>query len=243
MLANFPRRRIILHMKSILTLCALLTALSVPAAELNQLNDDEKAAGWKLLFNGKDLSGWRQYGKQTPPGEGWKVEDGVLHKIKGKRGGDIITTNKFDDFEFYWEWRIDPKGNNGIKYLVTEQRSGAPGHEYQMIDDEDGGDAGAPKRQTASFYDVLPPVEKKPVKKPGEWNSSRVLIKGNHVEHWLNGAKVLEYELGSEEVKAAVAKSKFKAAPKFGEKIQAHIMLTDHGDAVWLRNVMVRELK
>jgi hypothetical protein len=242
-LAFLPRCGIIRPMKSISIFCALLAILSVRAAELNQLNDDEKAAGWKLLFNGKDLSGWRQYGKQTPPGEGWQVEDGVLHKIKGKRGGDIITTNKFDDFEFHWEWTIDPKGNNGIKYLVTEQRPNGPGHEYQMIDDEDGGDAGAPKRQTASFYDVLPPVEKKPVKKPGEWNSSRVLIKGNHVEHWLNGAKVLEYELGSEEVKAAVAKSKFKTAPKFGEKIQAHIMLTDHGDAVWLRNVMIRELK
>lgn len=230
-------------MKSVLTLCALLAALSVPAAESNQLNDDERAAGWKLLFNGKDLSGWRQYGKQTPPGEGWQVEDGVLHKIKGKRGGDIITTNKFDDFEFYWEWRIDPKGNNGIKYLVTEQRAGAPGHEYQMIDDEDGGDAGAPKRQTASFYDVLPPAENRPGKKPNNWNSSRVLINGNHVEHWLNGSKVLEYELGSDEVKAAVAKSKFKSAAKFGEKIQGHIMLTDHGDGAWFRNVMIRELK
>jgi len=230
-------------MKSILMICALLAALSLRAAELNQLTSEEKAAGWKLLFNGKDTSGWRQFGKQTPPGPGWKVEDGVLKKIAGQRGGDIITTNKFDDFELYWEWRIEPKANNGIKYLVTESRSGAPGHEYQMIDDKNGEDVGAPKRLTASFYDVLPPKEDKPVKKAGEWNSSRVIIKGNHVEHWLNGAKVLEYELGSDEVKAAVAKSKFKNAPKFGEKIQGHIMLTDHHDEAWFRNVMIRELK
>jgi hypothetical protein len=242
LLAFLPRCGIIQPMKAISIFCALLAIFSVPAAELNQLNDEEKAAGWKLLFNGKDLSGWRQYGKQAPPGEGWKVEDGVLTKLKGVRGGDIITTNKFDDFEFYWEWRIDPKGNNGIKYLVVEQRANGPGHEYQMFDDGNESDPPS-KHATASFYDVLPPTTNKPLKKPGEWNSSRVLIKGNHVEHWLNGTKVLEYELGSEEVKAAVAKSKFKAAPKFGEKIQAHIMLTDHGDAVWLRNVMIRELK
>ena len=230
-------------MKAISILCALLAVVAVRAAELNQLTAEEKAAGWILLFNGKDTSGWRQFGKQTPPGAGWKVEDGVLKKLAKQRGGDIITTNKFDDFEFFWEWRLEPKANNGIKYLVTEARPGAPGHEYQMIDDEAGEDIGAPKRLTASFYDVLPPDEKKPLKKAGEWNSSRVLIKGNHVEHWLNGSKVLAFELGSDEVKAAVAKSKFKNAPKFGEKIQGHIMLTDHGDEAWFRNVMIRELK
>jgi hypothetical protein len=223
-------------MKSISLLCALLAACCVHAA-------DSDAGGWKPLFNGKDLSGWRQYGKQTPPGEGWKVEDGVLKKVAKLRGGDIIHTNKFDDFEFAWEWRIPPKGNNGVKYLVTEQRASAPGHEYQMIDDADGGDAGQPKRQTASFYDVLPPVDSKPLAKPNVWNSSRILIKGNHVEHYLNGAKVLTYELSSDEVKAGVAASKFKTAAKFGEKIQGHIMLTDHGDEAWFRNLRVRELK
>ena len=223
-------------MKSISLLCALLAASFVHAA-------DTDADGWKSLFNGKDLSGWRQYGKQTPPGEGWKVEQGILKKVAKVRGGDIIYTNKFDDFEFAWEWRIPAKANNGVKYLVTEQRPNAPGHEYQMIDDVEGGDAGAPKRQTASFYDVLPPAKSKPPVKPDVWNSSRILIKGNHVEHWLNGAKVLEYELGSEEVKTGVANSKFKSAAKFGEKIQGHIMLTDHGDEAWFRNLRVRELK
>lgn len=222
---------------------AALAALQLHAVEPNQLTAEEKAAGWKLLFNGHDLEGWRQFGKQSPPGPGWKVEDGVLKKTAKVRGGDIITTNRFDDFEFAWEWRLEPKGNNGIKYLVTEQRPGAPGHEYQMIDDVLGGDAGAPKRQTASFYDVLPPAANKPAHPAGDWNSSRVLIRGRHVEHWLNGARVLEYELGSEEVKAAVAKSKFKNAARFGEKIQGHIMLTDHGDAVWLRNLKIREIK
>src|ERR1043166_9238558 len=236
----------------VLTGCAALLVLagcSTPircyaaVTEPNQLTAAEKAAGWKLLFNGTDLSGWRQVGKQTPPGAGWVVEDGVLKKLAGKRGGDIITTNKFDDFEFYWEWRLQPKANNGIKYLVTEARANTPGPEYQMIDEEAGEDISKQTHLTASFYDVLPPDEKKPIKKAGEWNSSRLIIKGNHVEHWLNGAKVLEYELGSEQVKAAVAKSKFKNAPHFGEKIQGHILLTDHGDEAWFRNLKIRELK
>jgi pimeloyl-ACP methyl ester carboxylesterase len=196
------------------------------------------------LFNGKDLTGWRQYGKQAPPGEGWKAENGVLKKLAKVRGGDIITTNKFEDYDLTWEWRVDKGGNNGLKYLVTEQRPGAPGHEYQLIDDQGHADAkNGAKRMTASFYDVLPPVENKPLKPAGEWNSSRILLKGNHVEHWLNGAKVLEYELGSDVVKKAVAASKFKSAPGFGEKIRGHIMLTDHGDEAWFRNIKIRELK
>jgi len=229
-------------MKALFFCLALLAAGSVQAAAPNRLTPEEKAAGWILLFNGKDTSAWRQYRKQTPPGKGWKVEDGVLKKIAKQRGGDIITTNTYDDFEFVWEWRLEPKANNGIKYLVSEERPGAPGHEYQMIDDQGGEDIGAPKRLTASFYDVLPPAGNKPSKPAGEWNTSRVLVKGNHVEHWLNGAMVLQYELGSEEVKAAVARSKFKNAPKFAEKIRGYIMLTDHGDEAWFRNIKIREL-
>jgi hypothetical protein len=196
-----------------------------------------------LLFNGKDLSGWRIYGKQAPPGEGWKVENGILKKLAKVRGGDIITTNKFDDFDLTWEWRVEKGANNGLKYFVTEQRPGAPGHEYQLIDDQGHADAKlGGKRMTASFYDVLPPAENKVLKPAGEWNSSRILVKGNHVEHWLNGAKVLEYELGSDAVKKAVANSKFKNAPNFGEKVRGHIMLTDHGDAAWFRKIQIQEL-
>lgn len=200
------------------------------------------AAEWRELFNGQDLTGWRPYGKKSPPGPGWKVEDGTLHKLAKVRGGDIITDEAFEDFELTWEWRLAPHANSGLKYLVTEKRSNGPGHEYQMIDDKDYVKSGA-KHLTGSFYDVLPPAADRPVKPAGEWNSSRVLIKGNHVEHWLNGAKVLEYELGSEQVKQGVARSKFKRAAGFGEKIKGHIMLTDHGDEAWFRNLRLRELK
>jgi hypothetical protein len=218
-----------------------LTTVFSRAAGPNTLTEAEQAAGWKLLFDGRSLAGWRAYGSQARPGDGWKVEDGLLIKLKGVRGGDIITEQKFGDFELSWEWRIEAGGNNGIKYLVTEERRGAPGHEYQLIDDAGHPDGKlGPKRQTASFYEVLPPTADKPLKPPGEWNHSRIIIQGDRVEHWLNGAKVLEYTLGSDEVKAGIAASKFRNAAGFGEKIKGHIMLTDHQDACWFRNIKIR---
>lgn len=214
------------------------------AAAPNQLTATEKSEGWKLLFDGSSFAGWRGYKKDAVPSKGWKVEDGILKKVGGEQGGDIITVEKFNDYDLSWEWRISPAGNNGIKYLVTEERPGSPGPEYQMIDDSANSDAKiGPQRATASFYDVLPPSKDKELKPVGEWNTSRVMIHGNHVEHWLNGKKVLEFELGSPEVKAAVAKSKFKNAAGFGEKIKGHILLTDHHDECWFRNIKIRELK
>jgi len=201
------------------------------------------SGGWKPLFDGKTFAGWRGYRMKTMPAKGWKIEGGILKKIGGERGGDIITEETFDNFELSWEWRINKGGNNGIKYLVTEDRPSAPGPEYQMIDDAANEDGKlGPKHATASFYDVLPPSADARPKPAGEWNESRLLIQGNHVEHWLNGKKVLEYELGSDLVKAAVAKSKFRNSPGFGEKIKGHILLTDHHDECWFRNIRIREL-
>jgi len=218
-----------------------LASFTSTAAEPNTLTAEEKAAGWKLLFDGRSLAGWRIYGSTNQPGNGWQAGDGLLKKLKGVRGGDIVTEQKFGDFELSWEWRIESGGNNGVKYLVTEERRGAPGHEYQMIDDDGHPDGRlGPKRQTASFYEVLAPAADKPLKKPGEWNQSRIVIRGQRVEHWLNGAKVLEYTLGSPEVKAGIATSKFRNAAGFGEKIEGHIMLTDHQDECWFRNLKIR---
>ena len=213
-----------------------------PTAEdrVKELTATEKAQGWRLLFDGKTSNGWRSFKKESFPEKGWVVEEGILKKVANVRGGDIITIDQFNDFDFQWEWRIASKANNGIKYFITEERSQAVGHEYQMVDDSI---ITIKKERTASFYDVLPPADDAPVKPPGEWNQSRVLVRGNHVEHWLNGAKVLEYELGSEEVKAAVAQSKFKNVKGFGTKIKGHILLTDHRDEAWFRNLKVRELR
>lgn len=202
-----------------------------------------KASNWQSLFDGESLKGWRVYRQPQPPTAGWVVEDGCLKKQAGVRGGDIITEATFGDFEFSWEWKVAPKGNNGVKYFVTEARSSAPGHEYQMIDDTGHPDASnGAKRLTASFYDVIPPAPDRPVKPAGEWNHSRIIVQGNFVEHWLNGARVLTYELGSPLTKAGLQKSKFKDVAGFGDKIRGHIMLTDHQDECWFRNLKVREL-
>ena len=208
----------------------------------NQLTAAERGDGWQLLFDGTSLKGWRGY--QDASISGWEVQDGTLHAIAKTKGVTLITTKTFSDFELSWEWKLPFAGNNGVKYFVTEARPSAPGHEYQMLDDDNHPDGKiGPHRQTAAFYDVLPPAADKPTKPIGEWNASRIIVRGNHVEHWLNGRKVLAYELGSAEVKAGLAKSKFAKEPGFGDKITGPIMLTYHSDDCWFRNLKVRELK
>ncbi len=231
--------------------CSLMlliaTASVVSAAPVNQLAPKEKAAGWKLLFDGKSTQGWRSFKKETFPEKGWVVEEGWLHCLgKGggnKGGGDIVTDAEFTDFELKWEWKLAPAGNSGLKYFVLETRNEALGHEYQMIDDEraTGVDEGNRKQLTASFYAVLAPSNT-PIKPAGEVNSSRILVRGNHAEHWLNGVKVLEYECGSETIKAGVAASKFKDKSGFGDKVRGRILLQDHTCKAWFRNVKIREL-
>jgi hypothetical protein len=226
-----------------LVLPALAGMIFAGQNDPNILAQKEKAEGWKLLFNGTSFDGWRGFRQTGIPAAGWKVENGLLKTIAGVKGADLITVEKFNDFELSWEWNISAAGNNGIKYFVTEERPGAPGHEYQMIDDaanEEG--KNGPKRATAAFYDVLGPADDRPLKPSGEWNRSRVQVQGNHVEHWLNAKKVLEYELGSDRVRAGLAESKFKKYPDFGAKIQGHIMLTYHNDECWFRNIKIREL-
>ncbi len=212
------------------------------AAGPNELTDAERAQGWRLLFDGRTPAGWRSFKKTTFPARGWVVEDGCLkHQARGG-GGDILTEAEFGDFELVWEWRLAPGANSGVKYFVTESRPTALGHEYQMVSPPNPETTVQPgKHGTASFYDVWPtriPVRLRP---PGEFNESRILVRGHRVEHWLNGEKVLEYEPGSSELKAAVAASKFKDVPGFGEKVRGHILLQDHGGEVWFRNLKVRE--
>lgn len=207
-----------------------------------ELTPAEKAAGWKLLFDGKTTQGWRTFKESSFPEKGWIVADGELRLQAGSKAGNIITEDTFSDFDLVWEWKIESGGNNGLKYFITEERSEAIGHEYQMIDDTSIRNPHG-KHSTASFYDVLPPSRDKVLKKPGEWNQSRVLVQGNHVEHWLNGRKVLEYELGSDTLLKAVQNSKFNDVPGFGKKLKGHILLTYHDDFVAYRNIRIRELR
>lgn len=209
---------------------------------MNQLTAAQKKAGWQLLFDGKTTRGWRGFGKKTFPKHGWDIEDGCLHHLPHGGGGSIITTKTYSNFDLRFDWKIARGGNSGVKYFIIESRGAPIGHEYQIIDDQRHPDAlRGTKYQTGAFYDVFPATNK--VLHPaGRFNHSRILVRGNHVEHWLNGRRILEYQLGSPRVLAAVAKSKFKHIAGFGTKIRGHILLQDHGDEVWFRNLRIRDL-
>ncbi|MDX1950607.1 MAG: DUF1080 domain-containing protein [Verrucomicrobiota bacterium] len=193
---------------------------------------------WESLFDGKSTDKWRALGKPIFPAKGWVITNGVLRLEPKSDGGNLISVDKYSEFDLEWEWRIGAKGNNGLKYFVIEER-GAIGHEYQMIDDTT---VDQRKHATGSFYDVLPPVQGARAKKIGEWNKSRIRVQGNQVTHWLNGKRVLQYELDSPELKSAIAKSKFKETKPFGSRIEGHIVLTDHHDEVSYRKIRIRRL-
>ena len=221
-----------------LSTVALLCVICFSASGAESNHPSKSKESWIRLFDGKSLDGWRRFAKQEAPGSGWVVEkDGTLHLLPGAKGGDIIHTNQFTNFELQWEWRLAPKANNGVKYLVSETRPNSPGPEYQMVDDA----TMEPRHQTASLYDILPPetLASNPV---GEWNSSRIVIRGKHVEHWLNGKRTVQYELESPELRDAISKSKFKNVAGFDKKITGHILLTDHHDEAWYRNIRIRPI-
>jgi hypothetical protein len=198
---------------------------------------------WIQLFDGHSTQAWRGFGKPTFPAQGWVIEgDWLKHQSKGG-GGDIITRELFTNFELEFEWKIAEGGNSGVKYFIDEVRGAPIGHEYQVIDDALHPDAAhGPNRKTAALYDALAPVGA-PIKPPGEINASRILVRGRQVEHWLNGVRVLQYELESPELFASKAKSKFKNETRWGTRFATPILIQDHGDEVSYRNIRIRELK
>lgn len=206
------------------------------------------ASDWAPLFDGVSLKGWRGYRQPDATRTRWRVENGMLtvpsNDGQDTRGAlDLITTETFSDFELAWEWRVAAGGNSGVKYFVLEDMDSAIGHEYQLIDDERHADAKVgPKRQTAAFYDVLA-ASNRALRPAGTFNESRVIATGTHVEHWLNGTRVLQYELETPALQAAVDESKFKGIARFGRRQKGHILVQDHGDAVWYRNIRIRRLE
>lgn len=211
---------------------------------LNTLTAEEKSAGWKLLFDGKSTAGWRKY-KGKEAGDKWQAKDGILvfDPKGGKTGGDIVTADRFDNFELVLEWKIVPGGNSGIMYRVSEEGN-APWHtgpEYQLLDNAKHADGKIPSRTAASCYDLYTPSSDKTVP-VGEWNKTRIVVNGNKVEHWLNGDKVVSFELGSDDWNSKFKASKFKDLPKFGKEPKGHICLQDHGDRLEFRNIKVRVL-
>jgi hypothetical protein len=225
---------------------ALLIGGSVTMTEgqaPNALSAKEQAAGWKLLFDGKSLAGWKGFKKDTP-GAGWKAVDGVLHRAA--EGGDLLTVEQFGDFELTVDWKIEKGGNSGIFFRVVDEGEQAwwSGPEVQILDNAVHRDGKIELTSAGSNYAVHPPV--RDVTKPiGEWNTVRLVVKGAHVEQWMNGVKLLEYELWSPDWETRVKASKFGKSPLYelyGRAKRGHIALQDHGDPVWFRNIKIRPL-
>lgn len=217
-------------------------ALPSPRATttMNVLSAAEQAAGWRLLFDGRTTDGWRGYRKTTMPA-GWQVVDGALTRTA--EGGDILTTQQFANFELSLEWTIAPGGNSGVFYRASEDDEAvywtAP--EMQVLDDAHHADGKS--RLTAAGADYgLYEAPAGIVKPAGEWNEARILVNGRHVEHWLNGVRLLQYELWSPDWEVRVRNSKFAPHPRYGRNTEGYIGLQDHGDWVAYRNIKIRVL-
>jgi len=213
-------------------------------ATINSLSQGEVDAGWELLFNGKTLDNWKTFNGGEV--SGWKIENGILHNSGegSDHGGDIITKKEFADFELYLEWKLAPESNSGIFYHVQEGLTDAiyeSGPEYQLIDEKGWPDKLEAYQYSGANYAMNAPQNAK-VYAIGEWNTSRIIVKGSHVEHWLNQTKVVEYELWSPEWEANKSKSKWADTPYYGMSKSGHIGLQDHGGLAMFRNIKIREL-
>lgn len=214
---------------------------TVDPAPTTQAATQEAADGWRPLFNGRSLDGWRRYDGEEMT-DGWRVEDGTLAHVGG--GSDIIFDEPFTDFELHLEWMVEPGGNSGVFYRAElgERRIYHSGPEMQVLDNAGHPDGGSPLTSAGSNYGLHAPAED--VSRPaGEWNSVRIIVHGNHVEHWMNGARLLSYELGSAEWRELVRNSKFVEWPAYGRGESGYIGMQDHGDRVWFRNIQLRELE
>jgi len=197
---------------------------------------------FQSLFDGHSLSGWHGYGGEKI-GPGWKAEGGVLSCRDGQ-GGDIATDGEYGDFELRLEWRIEPGGNSGIMYRVDESERAAwfTGPEMQVLDNAKHPDGKSPLTSAGACY-AMYPCTVTTVRPADEWNAVRIVCKGNHVEHWLNGVKVVSYELGSPDWKERAHKAKFSDHPNYGKVKKGHIVLQDHGNRVEYRAIKIQELK
>lgn len=222
----------------------ILASAAVVAQPPNTLTAQEKKDGWTLLFDGSSTTGWTTPGGKPVP-TGWVIENGILIAKTGAKGGDIVTVNQYADFDLMLDYNIEPTGNSGVKYFYTKYEAGGNlGMEYQLLDDKLAEDNKKRNHLTGSFYDVIPPdASRKKVNEPGQWNTIRIVAKGNRVEHWLNGIKILEFMRGSPAFIEAVAGSKFsKAVPAFGTVEKGHILLQEHGHEISFRNIKIKSL-
>ena len=211
----------------------------------NTLTAAEQKAGWKLLFDGKTMDQWRNY-KGTEVGTNWTIVDGAITLTTPRRAADIITKEQFGDFDFSFDWQLapaPPAGNSGVMFYVTEEGAATyySGPEYQVLDNATHADGKNPLTSTGSCYALYAPTRdaSRPI---GEWNTGRIVINKGKGEHWLNGEKVVSYDMNSEEWKAKVLGSKFKEWPIFGVARRGHIALQQHGARIAYKNLKIRQL-
>lgn len=216
---------------------------------------------WLDLFDGHSFSGWRGLGRSSIPQGHWLIEDGALRKLPSGdigtaadgqplEGGDIMTVDTYENFELTFEWKVAPGANSGVKYNVSESMSTASppgtaalGFEYQILDDDRHPDAqNGPNRTAGGLYDIQEPSPAKWLKPVGDFNRGRIVFRNGHGEHWLNGVKVVEFDLDHPDFKARLAKSKYEPIAGFADPRKGHIVLQDHGDEVWFRNIRIRTL-
>jgi hypothetical protein len=217
------------------------------AENVNVLSADERRDGWELLFDGKNMNHWRPY--QNKPNNSWEVVDGTLHcKAFNDQGpnqrADLVSLKQYQNFEFRFEWKVAPQTNSGVMFHVTEDLDEPykTGPEYQILDD--AGYPGEPEKSqlTGATYHMYAPDAGRDLNPVGEWNEGRILVNGNHVEHWLNGLKVVEYEIQSDDWNKRIQSSKWKDFPEYGKRSKGHLDLQDHSNEVWFRNLKVKVL-
>lgn len=226
----------------------------IMAQNLNQLTEEEQSKGWVLLFDGKSFNNWKIYNKDSI-GKKWQIEDGILTFIGDaeaekmglpeSEGGYLTTEKVYGNYEFKIEWKISPGGNSGIIYhAIEDEKYDYPyetGPEMQILDSDAHPDGKIDKHRSGDLYDLIECSEKT-VKPVGEWNEVKIVSNNGHIEHWLNGVKVIEYEIGSERLDSLIRNSKWKDFPDFLSAKEGHISLQDHDDRVWFRNIKIKEL-
>jgi hypothetical protein len=206
----------------------------------NALTSEERAKGWKLLFDGKTTDGWRGFKQKTAPAS-WGVVDGALTRVGD--GGDLMTVEQYGSFELQLEWKVPPGGNSGVMFHVTENAAETyhTGPEFQILDNARHRDGKDPLTSAGACYALYPP-SKDATRPVGTWNHIRLVVDGALVQHWLNDELVVKYDMSSSEWSEKVAASKFNEWPEFGRSPIGHIVLQDHGDRVAFRNIKIRPL-
>ena len=250
-------------MLRLLAISILTASLGLAEQVHNHLSDAEKLAGWQMLFDGSTSTGWEGFQNTPFPETSWAIEDGTIRTLADNSGGDIVTVGEFENFELVFDWKLVKGGNSGVKYLVQKAWAGpgyrphlspdakrrsmlrATGPEYQLLDDAtlNRRRQGWEYSGCGSLYLLYKPADGKPVRSAGQWNTSRIVVRGTHGEHWLNGTKILEYEFNSPDMLARVEQTKFKRVPGFGFKGPGHIALTHHNHPVWYRNIKIRAIE